>query len=102
MSSGLDTPTTIGGSGAACGAARIEFFLSDKDGASELRARGGGEVYSEISQRLRNLFSVRIELSYQSHPNPRGEWIVLTGSSRDDLQRAKVSLCEKSVRRRDD
>ena len=85
MSSGLDTSTTIG----ACGA-KIEFFLSDKDGARELR---GGEAYSEISQRLRSLFSVRIELSCPTHPNPQGEWIVLTGSSRDDIHKAKVSLC---------
>ena len=92
MSSGLDiTSTTIGGG--ARGAIKIEFFLSDRDGASELRVRGG-EVYSEISQRLRSLFSVRIELNCLTHhPNAQGEWIVLTGSSRDNLERAKVSSC---------
>ena len=90
MSSGLDiTSTTIGGG--ARGAIKIEFFLSDRDGASELRVRGG-EVYAEISQRLRSLFSVRIELNCPTHhPNAQGEWIVLTGSSRDNLERAKVS-----------
>jgi hypothetical protein len=86
MSSGLDTSTTIGVG--ARGAIKIEFFLSDRDGASELRVR---EAYSEISQRLRSLFSVRIELNCPTHhPNAQGEWIVLTGSSKDDLQRAKV------------
>ena len=91
MSSGLDTPTTIGG---ACGA-KIEFFLSDKDGARDLR-----EAYPEISQRLRSLFSVRIELSCPTHPNAQGEWIALTGSSRDDIERAKVLLSEKKKKKK--
>ena len=79
MSCGLDS------TGKGCGApGKVEFFVSEKDGAGQLRERS-----YEYSHRLLSLYSVQFELSRSPNPNAQGDWITLTGP-RDNLEKAKV------------
>lgn len=85
MSCGLDS------TGKGCSApGKVEFFLSEKEGAGQLRERS-----YEYSHSLLSLYSVQIELSRSPNPNTQGEWITLTGP-RDNLEKAKVITgCER-------
>ena len=81
MSCGLDS------TGKGCGApGKVEFFLSEKDGAGQLRDRS-----YDYGRRLLSLYSVQFELSRSPNPNALGEWITLTGP-KDNLEKAKVSV----------
>lgn len=75
MSIGLESAVN------GCGA-KAEFFLSDKEGARQLRDY-------DFGHRIQNSFSVQIELTRPPHQSSQGEWVSVTGPQ-DNVEKAKV------------
>ena len=75
--------------------AKVEFFVSDRDGARELRERS-----YDLSHRLLNTLSVQFELSRAPYSSSQGEWVLLKGP-RDNLDKAKVSFVTERERERE-